>query len=193
MPLILHMWDMVDCATVFKTRAQKQLWISLPSFQEVADHIVNTWKRLKNQAQVILACYFCISDFGNNWTCWQNHLNNLLSSSWPDRCWYFYCHSLVVIYAAFDFCDGTLRLHTPHGRRAEGCGAGCSTEGQYTLAQIFWRLSRITKASLIQLQWLAVLQVSTRCCRQPVLSLECHPVDMYYPLGSKELKLFPWC
>lgn len=60
-------------------------------------------------------------------------------------CWLFF-----VIYAAFWFREWTLTLNIPHGRRVlKALGAGWSTEGQCTLAGIFWWLSRITKASLI--------------------------------------------
>ncbi len=67
------------------------------------------------------------------------HPENRVLCDWSDWCWYFYCHSLAVLcyLCCLWFSDWTLRLNAPHGCLAAGSGASWSTEGQYTLAQIF--------------------------------------------------------
>ena len=80
------------------------------------------------------------------------------------RCLFF------VIYAAFDsVMDAQVKY--PTWLPCWGLWNWLEHWGSVYSGPDFWWLSRITKASLIHSQWLAVLQVSTRCCRQPTAPL----------------------
>lgn len=147
------------------------------TFKEVTDRTVGTWKRLKSKCTGHPGLFFLCQ-----WPwkmladpCFAAHPKNLVLRVWPDWCWYFYCRSSTVLcyLCCLWFSDRTLRLNIPHGFHAEAFGAGWSTKGQYTLAQIFGDLAEIQRPLLftpVTCSLTGVHQMLQAACTVPRIS-----------------------
>lgn len=196
------MWEMVDCANVFKSwgpsRSSSESFSLYTSIHAVADRTVTTWKRLKIKcAGLFLLCQWPwrkTESAGRTW--FPAYSENLVLSGQPDWCWYFYCRSLTAhcYLCCLWFCDRSLRLNAPHGRRrrAEGCGSGWSTEGRYTLAQIFGDLAESQgplSFTPVTCSLTGVHQMLQAACTVPCISSSKDVLST----SEQRVELFPCC